>query len=54
MDEGPVSAFDPQAFDPVAFDTTAPAIVRIHGRITDVDITPTETGVVVTITAERE
>jgi hypothetical protein len=50
-----VSTFDPQAFDPAAFDTASdPAIVRIHGRITDVDITPTETGVVVTITADRE
>lgn len=47
-------AFDAQAFDQ-AFDTgPSPAIVRIHGRITEVDITPTETGVVVTIAADRE
>lgn len=47
--------FDPAAFDPVAFEATDDRVttVRIHGTVTDVDVTPTESGVVVTITADR-
>lgn len=46
-------AFEPDAFDSAAFATPAETVLRVRGHVTEVVVTPTPGGVVITVTAER-
>lgn len=45
--------FDPEAFDPEVFDTPEETVIRVRGHVTEVVVTTTPLGVVITVTAER-